>query len=79
MQNSLYTLTTIKKLCIIKLQPLYREVAKVVNEMTGKEIVNLIDMLHELNISDEKIINIIRYIETHEPRENEPRFNDNKE
>lgn len=50
-----------------------------VNEMTGKEIVNLIDMLHELNISDEKIINIIRYIETHEPRENEPRFNDNKE
>lgn len=43
--------------------------------MTGKEIVNLIDMLHELNISDTEIIKIIRYIETHEPRENEPELN----
>lgn len=38
--------------------------------MTGKEVVNLIDKLEEEGMSAEKIIEIIRYIETHDPREN---------
>lgn len=36
-------------------------------EMTGKEVVNLIDKLEEEGMSAEKIIEIIRYIETHQP------------
>lgn len=46
--------------------------------MTGREIVNLIDMLHELNISDTEIVKIIRYIETHNPEENIPSKSDEK-
>lgn len=39
--------------------------------MTGKEIVNLIRKLKKEGIPDSKIIEIIIYIETHEPREDE--------
>lgn len=35
--------------------------------MTGKEIVNLIDKLEQEGMSAEKIIEIIKYIETHNP------------
>ena len=43
--------------------------------MTGKEIVNLIRSLRADGMSDTKILNLIEYIETHDPKENE---NDNK-
>ena len=36
--------------------------------MTGKEVVNLIQKLEEEGISAEKIIEIIKYIETAEPK-----------
>lgn len=39
--------------------------------MTGKEIVNLIRKLREKGIESDEILNIIEYIETHEPREDE--------
>lgn len=37
--------------------------------MTGKEIVNLIHILREKGIGSEEILEIIEYIETHEPGE----------
>lgn len=37
--------------------------------MTGKEIVNLIRKLREKGLSSDEIINIIEYIETHDPKE----------
>lgn len=39
--------------------------------MTGKEIVNLIRKLKKEGISDSKIIEIIIYIETHAPEEDD--------
>lgn len=36
--------------------------------MTGKEIVNLINKLEEEGMSAEKIIEIIKYIETADPK-----------
>lgn len=44
--------------------------------MTGKGIVNLIRSLRADGVNDTKILNLIEYIETHEPNENE---NENKE
>ena len=38
--------------------------------MTGKEVVNLFDKLEQKGMSAEEIIEIIRYVETHDPREN---------
>ena len=40
-------------------------------EMTGKEIVNLIEKLEQEGMTAEKIIEIIKYIETHDPKEND--------
>ena len=37
--------------------------------MTGKEIVNLIRQLLSNCISDTKILDLIEYIETHDPKE----------
>ena len=37
--------------------------------MTGKAVVNLIRKLREKGIDSDEILNIIEYIETHEPRE----------
>lgn len=37
--------------------------------MTGKEIVNLIRQLRESGMSDSKILDLIEYIETHDPKE----------
>ena len=37
--------------------------------MTGKEIVNLIRQLRQDGMSDTKILDIIEYIETHDPKE----------
>ena len=37
--------------------------------MTGKEIVNLIRKLREKGMASDEIIEIIEFIETHEPRE----------
>jgi len=37
--------------------------------MTGKEVVNLIRKLREKGMAGDEIIEIIEYIETHEPRE----------
>ena len=35
--------------------------------MSGKEIINLIDILQQKNMSNDEIIEIIQYIEKHEP------------
>lgn len=37
--------------------------------MTGKEIVNLINKLEEEGMTAEKIIDIIKYIETADPKD----------
>ena len=37
--------------------------------MIGKEIVNLIRQLRENGMSDTKILDLIEYIETHDPKE----------
>jgi len=37
--------------------------------MTGKEIVNLIRKLREKNMTSDEILEIIEYIETHDPKE----------
>lgn len=37
--------------------------------MTGKEIVNLIRELRQKGMSDTEILDLIEYIETHDPRE----------
>ena len=39
-------------------------------EMTGKEIVNLIEKLRAEGMDDAKIIEIILYVEKHEPERN---------
>ncbi len=39
------------------------------NEMTGKEIVNLIDKLKQEGMTSDKIIEIIRYVELTKPEE----------
>ncbi len=39
--------------------------------MTGKEIVNLIRQLRQSGMSDTKILDLIEYIETHDPKERE--------
>lgn len=39
--------------------------------MTGKEIVNLIRQLRADGMSDSKILNLIEYIETPDPKEQE--------
>lgn len=39
--------------------------------MTGKEIVNLIRQLRASGMSDKKILDLIEYIETHDPKEQE--------
>ena len=40
--------------------------------MTGKEIVNLIRQLRASGMGDKKILDLIEYIETHDPKEQEP-------
>ena len=37
--------------------------------MTGKEIVNLLRELRKKGMSDTEILNLIEYIETHDPKE----------
>lgn len=37
--------------------------------MTGKDVVNLIRILREKGIDSDEILEIIEYIETHEPGE----------
>ncbi|MCH5254518.1 MAG: hypothetical protein J1F41_06295 [Lachnospiraceae bacterium] len=37
--------------------------------MTGKEIVNLLRELRKKGMSDSEILNLIEYIETHDPKE----------
>lgn len=39
--------------------------------MTGKEIVNLIRELRTKGMDDTEILNLIEYIETHDPTEND--------
>lgn len=36
--------------------------------MTGKDVINLIEKLEEEGMSSDKIIEIIKYIENHEPQ-----------
>ena len=41
-----------------------------VNEyMTGKEVVNLIRKLREKGMNSDEILEVIEYIETHDPKE----------
>ena len=37
--------------------------------MTGKEIVNLLRELRKKGMNDTEILNLIEYIETHDPKE----------
>ena len=39
-------------------------------EMTGIEVVNLIEKLEQKGMSAEEIIEIIKYVETHQPESN---------
>lgn len=39
--------------------------------MTGKEVVNLIRKLKEKGLSSDDILELIEYIETHDPKEQE--------
>jgi|UPI0005D236C5 hypothetical protein len=39
--------------------------------MTGKQIVNLIRKLKEKGLSSDEILELIEYIETHDPKEHE--------
>ena len=39
--------------------------------MTGKEVVNLIRKLKEKGLSCDEILELIEYIETHDPKEQE--------
>ena len=39
-------------------------------EMTGMEVVNLIEKLEQKGMSAEEIIEIIKYVETHQPESN---------
>lgn len=39
--------------------------------MTGKEVVNLIRKLREKGMSSDEILEIIEYMETHDPKEND--------
>ena len=41
--------------------------------MTGKAVINLIRKLREKGIDSNEILEIIEYIETHEPREDKDR------
>lgn len=43
------------------------------DSMTGKDVVNLIRILREKGIDSNEILEIIEYIETHEPREDNSR------
>ena len=48
---------------------LYETEVKEVENMTGKEIVNLIIKLREKGMSAEEILDIIEFVETHDPKE----------
>lgn len=39
-------------------------------EMTGMEVVNLIEKIEQKGMSAEEIIEIIKYVETHQPESN---------
>ena len=39
--------------------------------MTGKEVVNLIRKIKEKGLSSDEILELIEYIETHDPKEQE--------
>lgn len=41
------------------------------DNMSGKEIVNLIRELRKKGMDDTEILNLIEYIETHDPKEND--------
>lgn len=43
---------------------------RAMNEMTSKEVVNLIDWLKKQGLDAEKILECIEYIEKHEPEKN---------
>lgn len=43
---------------------------RIMNEMTSKEVVNLIDWLKKQGLDAEKILECIEYIEKHEPEKN---------
>lgn len=45
------------------------DVIKEGDDMTGKDIVNLIRSLRADGMSDTKILDLIEYIETHDPKE----------
>lgn len=49
--------------------PTKEGVKKVSEYMTGKEVVNLIRKLREKGMNSDEILDIIEYIETHDPKE----------
>ena len=54
--------------CYNKNTNITERLLKAGDNMTGKEVVNLIQKLEEEGMSAEKIIEIIKYIETAEPK-----------
>lgn len=50
---------------------------KVGDYMTGKDTVNLIRGLRADGVNDTKILDLIEYIETHDPKENESKNDSN--
>lgn len=47
--------------------------------MTGREVVNLIDKLRSEGLDDTKIIEIIKYIELNDPKNNTSTKSDNNQ
>lgn len=64
-----YDFTPAKKSPIIKLHIFIKGAERMDEYMTGREIVNLINKLEAEGMSAEKIIEIIKYVETADPRE----------
>ena len=65
-------------ICYDKIETLYMDYKRKRGGcMTGKEIVNLIRSLRADGVDDTKILNLIEYIETHDPQENESYEKDN--
>lgn len=67
-QNALYKINRIRY--NISTNYIIKGGDKVVYEMTGREVVNLIDKLRSEGLDDTKIIEIIKYIELNDPKNN---------
>ena len=74
-QNALYKIKRIRY--NISTNYIIKGGDKVVYEMTGREVVNLIDKLRSEGLDDTKIIEIIKYVELNDPKNNTSTKSDN--